>query len=715
MRQHRLLVWFFSVFMLMLSSFNTAVCQNNPYKIDDRLFPIYLRAFNNRAGDKGVLSADTLRKMSVLYGDKKAECLAYTIYLLHASAKSDEQGIVKAMEDLKVVSRRNGYLQYYYFGPSIYIIYLLNMGKSLQAMQENTKLEKEAIADNSQYGILTCLKSMARIQTARGNHSLAFKYNQMALDYMLKNAPEQDPTSLYREMSEYKRACGEYDEAISYIDKAIASSKTINAKERSLQQKCRVLYYMNRYDEFYKCYDEFLELSKKVKADTTDVFYIAMMICKSLIEKDTEKALMYADSNRRSEEAHLRRSRIYEAVGDYKNAFYEYKTFTDMNTAFVESVQASDIAELNVQMGNQVLQNRLKEQQEETMSLKLHQAEQEVEMEEERARVEHLKVTNQQLELDRLKSERKLLDSENERQKIELEKQESMAKYHNKVVGVVAVATMIVFAGMSFVLVHHRVMLKKLAYNNKELAVARDQADSANKMKTVFIQNMSHEIRTPLNAIVGFSQILTTPDMALSPEDSQEYAQVIRHNSELLTSLVNDLLGLAELESSKYSICREPVNCKELCAESVATVSFRKNEGVELRCTADVPDDYMLYTDSRRVKQVLINYLTNAAKHTKEGFIELHCSLTENPGKITFSVTDTGSGIAPEDVGKLFQRFEKLDSFEPGFGLGLSICAAVAERLDGEVRLDTSYTNGARFLFIIPVEEIPAEFTAAMA
>jgi signal transduction histidine kinase len=132
---------------------------------------------------------------------------------------------------------------------------------------------------------------------------------------------------------------------------------------------------------------------------------------------------------------------------------------------------------------------------------------------------------------------------------------------------------------------------------------------------------------------------------------------------------------------------------------------YRKPERVDLRYTSDVDDNFRLHTDARRVKQVLINYLTNAEKHTDDGYIELGCSLKSNPGKVTFSVTDTGCGVSPENVEKVFERFEKLNNFETGFGLGLSICRAIADRMNGTVRLDTSYTNGARFLFIIPLEK----------
>lgn len=245
--------------------------------------------------------------------------------------------------------------------------------------------------------------------------------------------------------------------------------------------------------------------------------------------------------------------------------------------------------------------------------------------------------------------------------------------------------------------------MHSLEKKNAELTDAKERALSASRMKDLFIQNMSHEIRTPLNSIVGFSQLLATPDMELSPEEQQEYSRLITCNSELLSTLVNDILGVAELESGNVSIHMDRVRCNELCRNALVTVSHRKPAGVELTFTSEADDGYTLHTDGKRVSQVLINFLTNAEKHTVKGTIGLHVSLSERPGSITFSVSDTGCGIPPEEAEHIFERFRKLDDFQQGSGLGLSICRLIAKQMQGSVELDTGYTGGARFLFVLPL------------
>ena len=221
-------------------------------------------------------------------------------------------------------------------------------------------------------------------------------------------------------------------------------------------------------------------------------------------------------------------------------------------------------------------------------------------------------------------------------------------------------------------------------------------------MKTMFVQNMSHEIRTPLNAIVGFSQLLALPDGVISEEEKSKYGEYIMTNSNMLTMLVDDILNLSDVESGNYRVTLSKAKCNAPVEAAMKTAELRVPAGVRMYFTTEVDDDYEIVTDVHRVQQVLVNYITNACKHTKEGEIHIHCSVKERPGFITYSVTDTGEGIPEEKAEEIFERFTKLNAFAQGTGLGLSICRMIAAKLNGVVKLDTSYKNGARFIFQIP-------------
>jgi anti-sigma regulatory factor (Ser/Thr protein kinase) len=162
-----------------------------------------------------------------------------------------------------------------------------------------------------------------------------------------------------------------------------------------------------------------------------------------------------------------------------------------------------------------------------------------------------------------------------------------------------------------------------------------------------------------------------------------------------------DVLDVADAEHGNYRVEKGRFAVNEMCRNAMLMADMRRHANVNMYFTSDVADDYFIESDSRRIQQVLVNFLTNACKHTVQGEIHLHLSTTENPGRLTFSVTDTGTGIPPEMAKDIFERYKKLDGNVQGSGLGLHICSIIADRLGAEVKLDQTYTKGARFLFIL--------------
>lgn len=223
----------------------------------------------------------------------------------------------------------------------------------------------------------------------------------------------------------------------------------------------------------------------------------------------------------------------------------------------------------------------------------------------------------------------------------------------------------------------------------------------ANKSKTMMFQNMIHEIRTPLNAMFGFSQLLCIPGVNVPDDQKQQYANIIHNSFDMLTKLIEDVLDIVDAEHGNFRIRKNDFGVNAMCRSVIELVQMRVQAGVKLYFTTDVDDKFCLNSDEQRVEQVLINFLTNACKHTLEGEIHLNVSTSENPGHITFSVADTGTGIAPEMADDIFKRYKKANFNVNGSGIGLHICSIIAERLGAEVKLDRNYTNGARFLLII--------------
>lgn len=225
----------------------------------------------------------------------------------------------------------------------------------------------------------------------------------------------------------------------------------------------------------------------------------------------------------------------------------------------------------------------------------------------------------------------------------------------------------------------------------------------ANRSKTMMLQNMTHEIRTPLNAMFGFSQLLSMPEGTVSDEEKREYFNYIYNSFNMLSMLIDDVLDVANAEHGNYKIQKSEFKINEVCRSAVQMAEMRLMAGVNMYFTSEVTDDYTVVSDSRRIEQVLVNFLTNACKHTRKGEIHLHLSTTENPGRLTFSVADTGTGVSKDVAKDVFERYKKADDNTQGSGLGLNICKTIADKLGAEIKLDETYTGGARFVFVLPI------------
>ena len=237
----------------------------------------------------------------------------------------------------------------------------------------------------------------------------------------------------------------------------------------------------------------------------------------------------------------------------------------------------------------------------------------------------------------------------------------------------------------------------------RSLQRTNERVRLADAAKTRFVQNMSHEVRTPLNAIVGFSQLLSLPDGSFPEEEKQEFSGHIVNNTKMLTMLLDDILNASAMDSGNYRITYEDGEMNFMAEAAISSAEHRLQPGVRMYYAPESTEPFTFRTDPRRVQQILINLLTNACKHTPAGEIKLSSSLTETPGFVTYSVTDTGPGIPADQAEKIFERFTKLNEFVQGTGLGLSICRDIAGRMGAKVYLDTTYTaGGSRFVFIVP-------------
>lgn len=242
--------------------------------------------------------------------------------------------------------------------------------------------------------------------------------------------------------------------------------------------------------------------------------------------------------------------------------------------------------------------------------------------------------------------------------------------------------------------------ITQLELMRRELIESKEKAETSDKLKSAFLANMSHEIRTPLNAIVGFSRIISESDNA---EERREYYEIVDANNERLLQLINEILDLSKIESGIVEFTYGPVRLHTLCKEIHDAHVFRCPQGVELRF--DSPDEALsIHSDKNRIFQVFSNLIGNAFKFTTEGSVSY--GYKQEGERVVFYVKDTGLGIEPEKLGRVFQRFAKLNNFAQGTGLGLSICKTIIERLGGEIAVSSEVGTGTTFTFWLPHENV---------
>ena len=233
------------------------------------------------------------------------------------------------------------------------------------------------------------------------------------------------------------------------------------------------------------------------------------------------------------------------------------------------------------------------------------------------------------------------------------------------------------------------------------LIQAKEKAEEADRLKSAFLANMSHEIRTPLNAIIGFSSLLHYVE---NEQEREQYISLINHNNQLLLKLINDVLDLSKIEAGHIELHSEWFNPAELIEESIT--EYERNVPAKVKLFARHPTaPGQIEHDPMRIKQILNNFISNALKNTVQGHIEVYYE-TDTDG-IRISVSDTGCGIPPDKLGMIFERFEKVDSFAQGAGLGLSICKSIVEKMNGVITVNSTMRVGSTFTVELPCRTRP--------
>jgi len=234
----------------------------------------------------------------------------------------------------------------------------------------------------------------------------------------------------------------------------------------------------------------------------------------------------------------------------------------------------------------------------------------------------------------------------------------------------------------------------------QEIKIAYDKALESEKMKTAFIQNVTHEVRTPLNIITGFAQVIANPEMAESAEERKHISTMMQKSTRQVTMLMDEIIGLSLIDSTEKVLMDDDTNINRMLRELADEYKDYATSETKVKMETELPDDYTLKTNQNMLRRTLNCLMENAVKYTQKGSITVKSK--QDGELLKIAIEDTGSGIPEHEAEHIFDRFVKLDNFKEGIGLGLSLSRKLAQQLGGNVELDTTYKDGARFIVTLP-------------
>lgn len=686
--------------LLLLCAVTGMSAQNNPYKIDDGLYAYYLRCQKQLRTPQGLLMADTLFHSATRQKEQKAQCIALYLKVDYYYYADNLPQIKKAVQRLKDFSIKTPYLQYYFGGWNRLVTYYLSRKRFLEAIDESHAYLQDALKLNNDYGIAYGYRHLGNIYSQQNKHQLAMEYYKKSAVRLEESNNLHEAYLVYHNIGQIYLTTGQTDLAEANLKKALTLVPPKDDEGRKIGvYNTLALLYINRkeLDKARKILDSVAVISRNfpLRGAAKGNNLMAWSAYYREIGQ-YELALRLADSISDPALQAGYRTNIYAAMGDYRNAFEYSKQRLNLYVDKNAQVQNELLAEYTSRFENDKLvseKNRLMLQNTRMQLQRLMDERRLDTIEQARKRME--------LEASRLSLEQKEKDLVYSRSEA-LHQQQRAAdmEKQNRLRGGIIVTLLCFFTVIGF---FTAIYLRQRKHSLRIMQAAKEKAEYDDRMKSVFLQNVSHEIRTPLNAIVGFSDVLNCEDMEFSPEEKANYLELIHLNSDLLTTLVNDVLDLAKFESDSYYLNVAQVNLDLLCRGLLESLKDRVPEGVAFRL--EEPDnaaDFRFRTDAARLQQVLGNLMTNACKYTEKGSITLAWHQAPDGDGLEFTVTDTGTGIPPEKAEVIFNRFEKLDTFKQGTGLGLNICRAIANLVHGKIYVDTSYRDGARFVFVHP-------------
>ena len=652
-----------SYLLLFLFCAQPIIAQNKDFNMDSTLYSYYQKCEKAAKTPQILTMADTLFHMAEKLGDKRTQAAA----LCHKAnyfyyTQESQDSLRKYVKEVQSFAKATKQPKYYYWIWQRYVENYIKRRQFNLALLELEAMQKEALSEDYKLGLISCYKLMALIYNSKNNTSLAFQYQKEALDLSEQYSSEEEDfnrSNIYATLVCFLLDMENLEDAYFYLQKAFQTAKTSNQ-----------LFVAKYYETMY------WRRKKDTRRMLQNIHELEALNIPARINTIREAWSQY-----------------YREIGEYEKA-----------NKMLDSLQKEKY--FNTQ---EFLQKK-------TLTLK-HIPGKERETifyyDQYQNYIDSISKADAQISLEEFATIMDVtrLNAENTELELAVNKQRLYVVY-GFLVGLGIFILAMSFFTLKVVKLNKSLRRSKedLQKRNQALIEAdliitqeKERAESASKMKTAFIQNMSHEIRTPLNSIVGFSQALA--EELEDNEDIKMYADIISQNSNDLLKLVGDVIELSSLEVADQKEEMSPIYINSLCTTAIIQIKHKLAPGVELQFNA-WENEFPIQSSERRIITVLSNLLHNAAKFTSKGSIILDCRLSDDEKQIEITITDTGIGIPEDKQEWVFERFAKVDEFSQGSGLGLSISRLAAQRIGGDVIIDSTYKEGCRMLFTFQATKV---------
>ncbi|MCF0196262.1 MAG: tetratricopeptide repeat protein [Bacteroidaceae bacterium] len=693
--------------------------QNNIYRINDTAYDYLNRSLEISSPPQSIVYLDSAAEHCERAGDSRSKGIISAFYTYIYAISGDEKEAKDAHQDVVELTNNTTDKTALFISWNHLIGHYITRNKHLAALSELSDYRERALETNNKYGIAHAYRLMGDYYQNIRLYDLAIDEYEKAVEQSLKVTDNLDIFGIYCHLSETYDKMGNPAKAQEYAQRAFDSCKEelqqvrplllltqLNLKENRLGQayiNINRLDSINSKNIIIKSYAQKIVFLKGLYALQTGNIHRVQEIIDRIQTDDASATELQMELNKFNRNYYDIYLHLIREVSNEDSVFHEINriNYNDyvMNLSFQKDLLEAkkdqehlQVKELDVARSNEELtrlgftQDSLKE--------KINALE-----------LKNVRDLNNlyTLELERKKGEQKQLE----------QKQQDEEAYRMEVTFYMTFLIILMASGTYFVYKQRR----RTQYLLGEAEENMHNAEEANRLKTRFLQDMNHEIRTPLNGILGFCDLLAEADnYGMSNEEKASMVENIQTLGTRLQQLVDDILDMSKLESGTYHFTQQPLQLRELAAETETFMRDLVAPGVSYRFIVDenLPT---VVTDRVRLKQLIIKLLENAARFTQEGYIQTHWRMPrQEPTRVWLrvEVTDTGCGIAEGQEETIFNRFMKLNQFDNGFGLGLSICRVIATQMGGTIWAEKGLQQGAQFVVELPLN-ISAESAATPA